>query len=238
MIQTITFDLWNTLFTEKSYSELRIKKFFNFLQEKRIYKPFGQFKKAFDDKFHFSEVTFEEIEFHHIYTEERILSVLEEIKVKILQSDIELLKKEFESRMLQDPPQLKKGVKKTLEELAPDYQIGLISNTGVTPGKILNKVLDRYGILQFFEATIYSDEIGLFKPHPKMFKTPLNKFNCSPLNAIHVGDSLESDIKGAKDYKMQTIWMNDKNYPKSTKIIPDYEITQIPEVIQIIHDLS
>ncbi len=238
MIQAITFDLWNTLFTNKSYSEQRIQQFFHFLQEKKIFILFDQIKNAFDAKFHFSEVTFEEIEFHHIYTEERILSVLEEVNVKITQSDVDLLTREFESEMLQDPPPLKKGVKKTLQELAPDYQIGLISNTGVTPGRVLNKVLDEYGILQFFEATIYSDETGLFKPHPKMFEIPLDKFNCRPQNAIHIGDLLETDIKGAKDFKMNTIWLNDINSPKTTEILPDYEIKKISEVIQIIRDLS
>ena len=238
MIQAITFDLWNTLFTNKSYSEQRIQTFFHFLQERKISISFDQFKNAFDAKFHFSEVTFEEIKFHHIYTEERILSVLEEVNVKIPQSDVDLLIRKFESEMLQDPPPLKKGVKKTLEELAPDFQIGLISNTGVTPGRVLSKVLDEYGILQLFETTIYSDEIGLFKPHPKMFEIPLNKFNCSPLNAFHVGDILETDIKGAKDYKMHTIWINDINRPKSPKILPDFEIKQISEVIQIIQDFS
>lgn len=238
MIQAITFDLWNTLFSNKSYSEQRIQKFFLFLQERKFFIPFDQFKNAFDDKFHFSAVTFEEIKFHHIYTEDRILSVLEELNIKIPQSDVDLLTREFEPMMLQNPPPLKKGVKKTLEDLSPDYQIGLISNTGVILGKVISKVLDEYGILQFFDATIYSDETGLFKPHPKMFEIPLTKLNCSPLNAIHVGDMLETDIKGAKDYKMHTIWVNDRNYPKSTEIIPDFEIKQISEVIQIIRDFS
>jgi len=237
-VEVITFDLWNTLLSNKPYTEKRLQRFFSFLKERKILIPFDQFKKAFNAKFHFSEVTFEEINFQHIYTEERILSVLEEINVKILESDIDLLTREFESMMLQDPPMLKKGVKNTLEELTPDYQIGLISNTGVTPGSILSKVLDEYGILQIFDATIYSDETGLFKPHPKMFEIPLNKFNCSPQNAIHIGDMLETDIKGAKDYKMHTIWLNDSNLPKSTEILPDYEIKQISEVIQIIRDFN
>lgn len=238
MLLAVFFDLWNTLFTIKSYSEQRIQKFFFFLQERKFFIPFDQFKNAYDAKFHFSEVTFEEIKFHHIYTEERITSVLEEIGVKIPQSDVDLLTREFEPMMLQDPPPLKKGVTKTLEDLNPDYQIGLISNTGVTPGKVINKVLEEYDILQYFDSLVYSDETGLFKPHQKMFETPLNKFNCRPENAIHIGDMLETDIKGANDFKMKSIWINDRNSPKSTEIIPDYEVQQIPEVIQIIRDLS
>ena len=238
MIQVITFDLWNTLFSNKPYTEKRLQLFFSFLQKRKNFFPFDQFKNAFDAKFHFSEVTFEEIKFHHIYTEERILSVLEALKVKIPQSDVDLLTKEFEVIMLQDHPPLKIGVKETLEVLAPDYKIGLISNTGVTPGKVINQVLEDFELLQYFDLTVYSDETGLFKPHPKMFEIPLDKFDCSPKNAIHIGDMLETDIKGAKDYKMKTIWVNNGNSPKPTVILPDYEIKQISEVIQIIRDLS
>ena len=238
MIQAITFDLWNTLFSNKSYSELRLKQFFHFLQERKILLPFDKFKEVFNTKFHFSEVTFEEIEFRHIFTKDRILRVLESIDVKILQSDIDILKGKFESEMLQDPPPLKIAVKETLEALAPDYQIGLISNTGVTPGKTISKVLEEYNVLQYFDSTVYSDEIGLFKPHPKMFEIPLNRFNCKPQKAIHIGDMLETDIKGAQDFKMKTIWLNDTNSPKPTEILPDYEIKQISEVLQIIQELS
>jgi len=237
MIQAITFDLWNTLITNKSHSEQRLQYFFQFLQEREIFIPFEDLKNAYDKKFHFSEVTFEEIEFRHIYTVDRILNVLKEIKTEISKADLEHLRQDFESMMLQDPPQLKEGVKKTLEELVSSYQIGLISNTGVTPGRILSKVLDGHDILDFFDVTVFSDESGFFKPHPKMFKMPLKKLKCKAQNAIHVGDILETDIKGANDYKMYSIWINDSDKPKSIYIQPDYEIQQIYEIVKIVSDL-
>jgi len=139
--------------------------------------------------------------------------------------------------MLQDPPLLKNGVKKTLEELASRYQIGLISNTGVTPGRILSKVLEDHEILNFFDVTVFSDESGFFKPHPKMFKIPLKKLKCKAQNAIHVGDILETDIKGANESKMYSVWINDSNKPKLPNIQPDYEIQQIYETVKIVSDL-
>ncbi|MHA2037841.1 MAG: HAD family hydrolase [Promethearchaeota archaeon] len=238
MIQAIFFDLWNTLFSNKSYSVRRITQFYNFLQERQIFLSFEQFEEAFHSNFHFTEVTFEEIEFRHIYTEERILSVLESIDIKQTSLEVEKLRDILESEMLQDPPKLKIGVEKTLESLSPDYHIGLISNTGVTPGKIISKVLEEYNILHYFDITVYSDETGLFKPHPKMFEMPLAKFNYKPQNTIHIGDGLETDIKGANDMKINSVWINDRNSPNSSDILPDYEISQISEVIQIIRDLS
>ena len=211
-----------------------MQSFFQFLQEREIFIPFDELKDAYDKKFHFSEVTFEEIKFRHIYTVDRILNVLNEIKAEISKTDLDHLKQDFESMMLQDPPQLKDGVKKTLEELVSSYQIGLISNTGVTPGRILSKVLDSHEILDFFDVTVFSDESGLFKPHPKMFKIPLKKLKCKAQNTIHVGDILETDIKGANDCKMYSVWINDSNKLKSVNIQPDYEIQQIYEVVKII----
>ena len=237
MIQAITFDLWNTLFNNKSYSELRLQNFFRFLQERKNLIPFNKLKDAYDRKFHFSEVTFEEIDFRHIYTAERISRVLNEINYELHQKDLDILKEEFEAMMLQDPPTLKKGAKLTLEALAPDFKIGLISNTGVTPGPILSDVLERLDILQYFDETIYSDETGYFKPHPKMFEIPLEKFNCKPQNAIHIGDMLETDVRGAKECNMFAVWFNDSNKPKSYETVPDYEIKYFSEIIEIIREL-
>jgi len=150
MIQAIMFDLWNTLIINKSYSKQRLENLFQFLQERGNFLSFNELRAAYDKRFHLSEVTFEEIEFRHIYTEYRISCVLDELNIVISKDDLEIIKQDLEALMLQDPPMLKSGVKKTLEELAQNYQIGLISNTGVTPGKILSKVLDRYNILNIF----------------------------------------------------------------------------------------
>ena len=140
--------------------------------------------------------------------------------------------------MLKDPPSLKIGVKQTLEELSSDYKIGLISNTGITPGRIISKVFQEYEIFQYFDVKIFSDEIGYYKPHKILFKTALESLKCIPQNAIHIGDKLETDIKGAQDYNMHTVWFNELKSPKSEKVQPDYEIHKISEVIQIIQKLG
>jgi putative hydrolase of the HAD superfamily len=208
------------------------------LEKQEIYIPFNVVENAYHDKFHFEEVTFEDINFHHIYTEERISRVCKELDLKIAEEEIEKLRREFESLMIDDPPLLKFGVMKTLEELAQDYQLGLISNTGVTPGPIISRVLEQYGILQYFDVTIYSDETGLFKPHPKMFEIPLNELNCKATNAIHIGDMIETDVKGANEFDMLSIWINDSNVNNTTDIEPDYEISQIYDAVPIIRSIS
>lgn len=236
MIQAITFDLWNTIFINRFYSDLRLNYFTQFLESKRIPFSFHEVKNAFNLAFFLPERNYEEND--HIYTEDRISKMSKMLDLDLSKPDKDFIKNEFEEVMLKDPPPLKMGVKQTLEELSSDYKIGLISNTGVTPGRIISRVFQEYEILKHFHVKIFSDEIGFYKPHPALFKIALRELNCVPQNVIHIGDKLETDIKGAKDCNMITIWFNESNSPKSEKIQPNYEIHEFPEIIQIIKRLS
>jgi len=236
MIQAVTFDLWNTIFENKFYAEMRLHWFIQFLSKNGIFQSNKDIKNAFKVSFQFPKRNFEDN--NHIYTEDRILKMLKTLKIDLSKKQKAIIKREFEEVMLNDPPSLKKGAKKTLEELYSDYKIGLISNTGITPGRIIVKIFQEYDILQYFQVKIFSDEIGYYKPHPIIFNTALKKLECAPHNVIHIGDLLETDIKGAKDCNMYTIWFNDSKSAKLENIQPDYEIHEICEVLQIIQKLS
>ena len=77
-----------------------------------------------------------------------------------------------------------------------------------------------------------------YKPHPIAFTTALKNLNCLPENSIHIGDLLETDIIGAKNCKMRTVWFRDTNQKKSLKIQPDFEIKELPQVIDIIESIN
>lgn len=238
MIQAITFDLWNTLITNKFYSDTRLAFLTNFLETQGITRSFKMVQEAFSLAFNLPPRDLERIEYRHIYTMTRIEKMLEVLNIEISEANKNLIKQKFEDAMLLDPPLLKTGVKHTLKKLSSDYKIGLISNTGVSPGRIIKRVLEKYKILHYFQTTIFSDETGFYKPSSLMFETALKNLNCEPQNAIHVGDLLETDIKGAKESNMLTIWINISFSSQSMYIQPDFEIQQIPEVIEIIKRLN
>lgn len=238
MIRVITFDLWNTIFKDKSYSNRRFSFFTKFLDERNIRYSLERVKNIYERNFTSLDYNPEDNDFHHINNEVRISNLLNILKFKINDSDRILIKEEMEKEMLKDPPLLKKGVKATLEALSPNYKIGLISNTGITPGYVIIEVLKNYNIYSYFQKIIFSDEIGFYKPHPSLFTIVLKEFNCKSENAIHIGDQLQTDIKGAKTVGMLTVWINDANHPKFLKIQPDYEINEIFEVVKIIQNLT
>ena len=167
-----------------------------------------------------------------------MIRLLNNLNINVSQSDKNLIRIEFEETMFKDPPLLKTGVKETLNNLSKKYEIGLISNTGITPGRVIKKVLEKHDILKYFLFTLFSDETGYYKPSKKMFQTALKEFNCKPQNIIHVGDILETDIRGAKECNMLTVWFNDSWADKSNNIQPDYEIHLISEIIDIIESLN
>lgn len=238
MIKAISFDLWNTLFENVSYFKIRLDFFRRFLEKKNLSYSLDNLKNNFSRIFRLADVNFEKTDFRHTHTAEIIDNLLKDLEIKLPQSDIELIKNEFEETMFTNPPPLKTGVKETLRELSEDYKIGLISNTGITPGRVIKKILEDYDILNYFLFTLFSDETGYYKPSQIMFKTALKEFKCKPANIIHVGDILETDIKGAKECGILTIWFNDSFIPKSNNIQPDYEIHLISDVIEIVENIN
>ena len=81
--------------------------------------------------------------------------------------------------------------------------LGIISNTGRTPGVVLRKVLDHHGLLGYFTVLSYSDEVGYRKPHPAIFTGTLRRAGAEPGHALHVGDDADADVAGARSVGMR-----------------------------------
>lgn len=81
-------------------------------------------------------------------------------------------------------------------------------------GKV-NKLVSQVGIL----ADYYKKKGGKVKfygkPYPKIYKEALNGFkNLSTKNVLMIGDSLENDILGAQNLKIDTLFISNGNHRK------------------------
>jgi len=92
-------------------------------------------------------------------------------------------------------PKIKQAIRYVRDQ---HLKMGIISNTGLTGGESLRKILIRYNLLQFFETTIFSDEAEALKPNPKIFDLISTKFNLNPSEIVHIGDTIDTDIAGAR----------------------------------------
>ena len=98
------------------------------------------------------------------------------------------------------------GAAEVLGELTRrGIRLGLICNTGRTPGSMLRQVLDRLGLSVHLRVLTFSDEVGLRKPHREIFSRTLAALDVSPEEAAHVGDDVTTDVAGARGIGMRPI---------------------------------
>ncbi|AFK23115.1 putative hydrolase related to 2-haloalkanoic acid dehalogenase [Pyrococcus sp. ST04] len=127
------------------------------------------------------------------------------------------------------------GVKRTLIKLRElGYRLGII--TDGNPIKQWEKIL-RLEIDDFFEHVIISDFEGVKKPHPKIFRKALKAFNIRADEALMVGDRLYSDIYGAKQVGMKTVWFRYGKRAEAEleyKEYADYTIDKFPDLLEVL----
>jgi len=83
--------------------------------------------------------------------------------------------------------------------------LGLICNTGRTPGRTLRLVLERLGLAEHLSVLTFSDEVGLRKPRPELFRQTLAALGAAPAEALHIGDDVDTDIAGARGVGMRAV---------------------------------
>jgi HAD superfamily hydrolase (TIGR01549 family) len=91
-----------------------------------------------------------------------------------------------------------------LEILSSQYKLALISNTMSDQPRIL---LEKNGMDHYFDVIICSRDLGIRKPNPAIFEFVLSKLKVMANEAAHVGDSIEADMKGAKNAGLIPIWI-------------------------------
>lgn len=105
------------------------------------------------------------------------------------------------------PPDLMPGARDAVRALAArGIRLGIVSNTGRTPGVVLRRILERYDLLRYFDAVAisYSDEVGFRKPDARIFTRTLQALGVSASRALHVGDNPHDDVVGARACGMRT----------------------------------
>ncbi len=118
------------------------------------------------------------------------------------------------------------NVQNMLLELKKEFKLILVSN-----GPLFSQEpkIKKVAMHQYVDDIILGGAIEYEKPHPFIFELACKKANCKPYEAIHVGDKLDSDIKGANDYGITSVWINSGDSHIKPEPTPDYIIKNICE---------
>ena len=124
--------------------------------------------------------------------------------------------------------------------------LGLISNTAMTSGATFRVHLERLGLLQYFDAMIFSDEVGWAKPSGTVFRQALDALGVPPDATVHVGDDRAADVGGALKAGLRAVWIarppesydEPYAYQPPTDDEPHATVTSLDQVLPTLERLS
>ena len=123
------------------------------------------------------------------------------------------------------------GALSVCQSLSASHRLFVITN-GITKTQI--KRLKHSGLHDFFEDIFTSQSIGFQKPDKEFFDYVMNHiagFNIR--EALIIGDSLNTDIKGGLLAGIDTCWLNHKSQTGSAEIPSTYTITRLSQLYDI-----
>ncbi len=196
----MTFDFWETLFMDtpeldRQRNELRCQGLRENLSKLGVEVSIEDIADGFRE----STSTLEQIRYivNHATKNRPILLTDPEVLMRLEES--------YWSPSLTAPATLNTEAPEVFQRLRErSLKIGLICNTGRGPGHALRELMRREGVLGYFDATIFSDEIGYGKPDARIFLTAAKRLGLPPSDILHVGDNIENDVRGAQSAGMKT----------------------------------
>jgi HAD superfamily hydrolase (TIGR01549 family) len=110
------------------------------------------------------------------------------------------------------------------------YRLSVVSNFDHAP--TARELLRKFGIADFFEHTVISEEVGWRKPHRKIFEFALASLGENPSEVIFIGDNPEADIMGSSDCGIDSVWV--KRREQFTQVKPKFIIKDLEDLKEII----
>jgi len=165
-----------------------------------------------------------------LYRNEKITK--EELRVGRLRDTFVKIKHSFDNELidnlsidyievLPNNNQLFEGAHEILEHLQPKYKLHIITNGF---NEVQYKKLDNSGLSKYFDKIITSEDAGVKKPNPIIFKYALEQAQATSKESMMIGDNWEADIMGAIDNGLDAIYFN-------------YEKQSVGENIKSVHQL-
>jgi putative hydrolase of the HAD superfamily len=115
-----------------------------------------------------------------------------------------------------------------LRKLQRKYKLGIVSNFAIP--ECVVKLLETHGLDKFFDVVVVSGAVNKRKPSPEIFQQALEKLSVDTAETVFVGDTVDADIKGAKDMGMKTIFIERRAQKEAEQICPDQTIKNLSEL--------
>lgn len=127
------------------------------------------------------------------------------------------------------------GVISLLKELRKKHKLIIITNG---PAFSQQPKLEKTKLFKYVDHIIIGGNEPEEKPSPNIFKKALSLANVKVSEAIHVGDSLITDIQGASNLGITSVWINqNKTSAYQQKGCADFiipKVTDLPKILKLL----
>jgi|tagenome__1003787_1003787.scaffolds.fasta_scaffold20848354_3 HAD superfamily hydrolase (TIGR01549 family) len=119
---------------------------------------------------------------------------------------------------------------------AEGLRIGMVSNA-FDPADLMHEDLRRHGIDGLLDAVVFSSEIGVRKPHPRIYETVLERLGTEPERALFVGDRVLEDVQGPAALGMATCLVTYYREDEGDHSLADFRASEPMQVLQAARSL-
>ena len=121
------------------------------------------------------------------------------------------------------------GCHEVLTELKLRYALHIITNGF---DEVQHIKLQESNLTQYFGDIITSEKVGSKKPQRKIFEKSLELTGVTVQESLMIGDGVETDIKGARDFGMDQVYFNPHNNPQPVEAT--YSIKHLSELLELL----
>lgn len=124
------------------------------------------------------------------------------------------------------------GALETLRQLkSRGFALGIVSNNRPA----VRTDLGEQGLTEFFDSVVISEEVGLYKPDPKILELACRQLGAACEESVYVGDH-PFDILCAHSANMAAVWMPVNSFMTVPAHIgpPEHTVSALAEIINVL----
>jgi HAD superfamily hydrolase (TIGR01509 family) len=236
-VEAVLFDLFNTLVlleSDQVFYTPCLRRLHAFLARNGIDIPFEEFRRVYfevrDKLYAETEKSLEEPHFNV-----RVSLVLQrvgydfDVSSPIVVGATVAFTDEFMKYVHLDPDAIN-----VLRGLHGKYKLGLVSNFAIP--ECASRLLDKFGLTEFFDVVLVSGAINKRKPGSEIFERALKALGVNSSETVFVGDMLDLDVKGAKNVGMKAVLIERRPSEDILNVKPDRVIKSLRELFLMLEN--
>ena len=244
-IRTVSFDLWDTVFIDDSDEPKRAAAGLptKAVQRRTLVQQFLERhapipRELVDRCYDTADAAFREVWYGQNVTwpvRTRLGILLQGLGRKLPENELAELVCLHEDMELEFKPDLLPGIGEALKSLQGKYKLAVISDAIFSPGRALRELLGHYGLLNYFDYFVFSDEVGYSKPDPRAFHAVAKNTGCALEEIVHLGDREAKDVDGPHAAGARAILVpiaKDRGGPNSKADAVCRDFRELPAILQ------